>query len=152
MACMDEAKGSAMSVMTVEVNDTILNHLLAQVQTLDEMILTQNGEPVARLLPVGVDNRSNPSLMPYRTDLVEQDIAMTREIAAYETQHAALLAAYENQYVALYQGQVVDHDVEKRALRSRLDQLYPDTTILVRKVEGALPKPIYVRSPRLEKN
>lgn len=141
-----------MSVMTVEVSDTILNHLLAQVQTLDEMILTQNGEPVARLLPVGVDNRSKPSLMPYRTDLVEQDIAMTREIAAYETQHAALLAAYENQYVALYQGQVVDHDVEKRALRSRLDQMYPDTTILVRKVEAALPKPIYVRSPRLEKN
>lgn len=141
-----------MSVITVEVNDPMLNRLLTQVQTLDEMILTHNGEPVARLLPVTPVNRSKPPLLPYPTDLVDQDMAMAREIAAYEAQHAALLAAYENQYVALYQGQVVDHDVEKRALRLRLDQTYPDTTILVRKVEQMLPKAIYIRSPRLEKN
>lgn len=141
-----------MSVMTVEVNDPTLNHLLVQVQTLDEMILTHNGEPVARLLPVTQGNLSKRALTPTATDLVDQDMVMAREIAAYEAQHTTLIAAYENQYIALHQGQVVDHDVDKRILRTRLDQMYPDTTILVRKVERMLPQPIYIRSPRLEKS
>ena len=152
VADVAEGKGGTMSVMTVEVNDTNLTRLLDQVQKLDEMILTQNGEPVARLLPVTPGNHVKPPLAPFASELADQDMAMAREIAAYEAHHAALIAAYENQYVALYQGQVVDHDRDKQALRLRLDQKYPDTTILVRKVEPTLPKPIYIRSPRLEKN
>ena len=77
---------------------------------------------------------------------------MEREIAAYEAMHAELWQKYSNQYVAIYQGQVVDHDVDIMALVKRKRQQYTDKVVLIRQVLPELPKPLMFRSPRFVRN
>lgn len=146
-----------MSAITIEVANVDLPHLLAQVQRVDELILTQNGKPVARLLPVAAQKRQPLNTVGKLTAGVpdfqtsQSGDAMEQEIAAFERYHAALLRQYLHQYVAIYQGQVIDHDADQLRLLTRIDRQYPATPILIRKVEPNLPQPLRVRSPRLRK-
>jgi hypothetical protein len=64
--------------------------------------------------------------------------AMLREEAAFDAMKPDLLAKYLNEYVAVYQGQVVDHDNDELVLLERLDQQYPTQVVLLRQV---LPHP-----------
>lgn len=75
--------------------------------------------------------------------------AMLREQAAYRTMHSDLLEKYEGQFVAVYQGQVIDHDANDLELSERVRLKLPSEVVLVRQV---LPQPeriLYFRSPRL---
>ncbi|MGB0388282.1 MAG: DUF5678 domain-containing protein [Ardenticatenaceae bacterium] len=78
--------------------------------------------------------------------------AMLREQAAFDAMQPDLLTKYLNQYVAVYQGQVVDHDKDESVLVERIDQQYPDQVVLLRQVLPHPPKPLYFRSPRLMRN
>ncbi len=75
---------------------------------------------------------------------------MQQEINAYQAMHDELQLKYLNQYVAIHQGEVIDHDVDELALYLRLDQKYPDVTILLRQVKPQIEEIITVRSPRFE--
>ncbi len=80
-----------------------------------------------------------------------QRLAMKTEIAAYEAMHAELVNVYLGQYVAIYQGQVIDHDFDPVALHQRLAAQYAGKVVLSRKVqEDAIPV-LQMRSPRLER-
>ncbi len=69
-----------------------------------------------------------------------------------EAMHPELMAHYAGQYVAIYQGQLIDHDQDEIALLSRLDDQYPDEVVLMKKVRP-LPEPeLRHRSPRLVRN
>lgn len=146
-----------MAAITIEVADTELQRLIAQMQRVDELILTQNGKPVARLLPVGkkrapasrTSKLAVTNAPQFRVSQAGDGIEL--EVAAYESQHATLLTQYPGQYIAIYQGKVIDHDPDQLNLLTRIDQQYPSTTVLIRKVERTLPKPLRVRSPRLQK-
>lgn len=70
--------------------------------------------------------------------------APERERAAYLALHPMLLANYQGEYVAIYQGELLDHDKEQLALVNRLDQTHPDQFVLVRQV-AANPEPEYRR-------
>jgi hypothetical protein len=72
---------------------------------------------------------------------------MRREVAAFEALHATLWQQYPHQYVAIYQGAVLDHDVNELALVERLDEQYPGLVILVRQVLPDLPQTLRFRSP-----
>ena len=89
----------------------------------------------------GVDLANDPqtSEMP---DPIE------REIAAFRQLHASLLKRYRGDYVAIYQGQLVDHDSDKVALLERIDAAYPDEFVLMRPVQEQLEREFYFRSPR----
>jgi hypothetical protein len=43
---------------------------------------------------------------------------------AFRAMHAGLRAAYSDQYVAVYRGQVVDHDPDQLALFRRVEERY----------------------------
>ena len=76
--------------------------------------------------------------------------AIHREAQAFRSQHAELLVKYPDRYVAMYQGGVVDDDLDQMALLARVEDRYPDLPVLIAQV---LPDPeeIYVvRSPRWE--
>ncbi len=60
---------------------------------------------------------------------------MLREIEAFRNLHPQLIRQYPGEYVAVYQGQVVDHDSDPVALLKRINQKYPDKVVLRRKVE-----------------
>lgn len=82
----------------------------------------------------------------------ENRAAMLREEAAFDAMKPDLLAKYFNQYVAVYQGQVVDHDKDELVLVERIDQQYPEQVVLLRQVLPHPPKPLYFRSPRFVRN
>lgn len=78
------------------------------------------------------------------------DEAVEREKAAFLAQHPTLLAQYLGEEVAIYQGQVVDHDQDGVALSTRIYKRFPDEFVLISPV---LPQPMeewVIRSPRFE--
>ena len=140
-----------MSIATVvDVSTTNLNQLLAQVKKLDEIILVRNGLPLARVLPYQQADtfpHDDPtvSTQPYEGD------AMSQEIAAFTSQHAVLIQHYLHQHVAIFHGQVVDHDTDSSALLQRINANFPEEIVLIRQVRQQLPLPLHIRSPRLIK-
>jgi len=73
-----------------------------------------------------------------------------REEEAFHAAHAELLAMYPGQYVAVYRGQVIDHDPDQLALFRRIEQHYADTPVLIRQITPE-PQETYVfRSPQVD--
>ncbi len=83
--------------------------------------------------------------------IVEQEKAvMDREESAYHKLHPSLLEKYPNQYVAIYGGELVDHDSDQVDLYLRVKSRYPDRFVWIAPVH-AEPEEIYVtRSPRFD--
>ncbi len=77
--------------------------------------------------------------------------AMQKEIAAYKEMHAHLVKKYLGKYVAIYQGELVDHDADPVTLHKRITTKYPEQVILSRKVQKAAEPILHMRSPRLER-
>jgi hypothetical protein len=57
-----------------------------------------------------------------------------REKLAFQQMHPHLLEKYAGQYVAIYEGKLVDHDIDKQALFQRIDTAFPDVFVLIRPV------------------
>ena len=80
----------------------------------------------------------------------EEQQKMQQEIAAFHDLHPELLEHFPGQYVAVYQGQVVDHDSEQLALYLRIRQRYPDEVVLIRQVRSEAEKTWTMRTPKFE--
>ncbi|MCE7987042.1 MAG: hypothetical protein DYG89_38205 [Caldilinea sp. CFX5] len=74
--------------------------------------------------------------------------AMAREDEAYQRLHPALAQQLLGYYVAIYQGQVVDHDLDEDALLERRRRNYAGKVVLVRRVEAEAVRELVLRSPR----
>ena len=75
--------------------------------------------------------------------------AMLREIEAYHRLHPELSKKYKGQHVAIFHGQLVDHDLDAEALLERTMTRFPDQVVLQRKVENTPEIVLRFRSPRL---
>lgn len=78
--------------------------------------------------------------------------AMLREQAAYLAMHSLLLEQYEGKFVAIFQGQVVDHDQDELALVRRINRDYPEEVVMVKQVTEEPDRVLHFRSPRLIHN
>lgn len=58
-----------------------------------------------------------------------------REKDAFRQLHSALLEQYRGKYVAIYNGKLVDHDLNQAALVARIDKKYPNSFVLIRPVK-----------------
>jgi hypothetical protein len=56
------------------------------------------------------------------------------EIEAFSRLHPMLWREYPGEYVAIYSGELVDHDLDRVALLSRIDEKYPNIFVLIRPV------------------
>ncbi len=75
---------------------------------------------------------------------------MQRESEAYRAMHADLLAHYSGEYVAIYQGRLIDHDLNQVKLLKRIEEQYADAPILITPVLEQ-PEEVYdFRSPRVD--
>ncbi len=84
--------------------------------------------------------------------IVSQEEAMAQEEAVYQSMLTELVSQYDGEYVAIFQGQLIDHDADELALLHRLDIQYPDEIVLMKKVRSdALPE-LRFRSPHLIQN
>jgi isopentenyl phosphate kinase len=77
-----------------------------------------------------------------------QRAKMKQEQAAFQAMKAALLQQYAGQYVAVHHGEVVDHDPDQVTLALRINEQYPDTAVLIKKVSPDPDKILHMRSPR----
>lgn len=73
---------------------------------------------------------------------------MMQEVAAYESMHAQLVKQFLGQYVAIYEGKLVDHDVDEESLMIRRRRDYSGKVVLVRQVEQEASQDLVLRSPR----
>ncbi len=94
-------------------------------QKLTEMVL----DIFVEALPF-VEEGENPII-----DLTEPDEAMDREMAAYIALHPQLKKTHLGQYVAVYQGKLIDQDVQLEKLSARVRAAYPQVTIWITRVE-----------------
>ena len=79
----------------------------------------------------------------------DQAKLMAQEEEAYRNMHHRLMISYSGEYVAIYRGELVDHDPDELTLLHRLDKNYPHDVVLMRKVLP-IPEPeLRFRSPRL---
>lgn len=72
-----------------------------------------------------------------------------REIAAFRAMHEELKKTYGGEHVAIYQGQLVDHDSDLEQLHQRIEARYPDVFVLIRPISATPDREFFFRSPRL---
>ncbi len=145
-----------MAIQTVELEHADLRKLLAQ-RTADEILITQAGKPLARVLPI-VEDADERKPLPHGNDapprrpafhVARPGDAMSQEVKAFEAQFEGLKEKYLGKHIAMFQGEVVDFDDDGDALLSRINRRYPDDQVLMRKVKPKLPREIRVRSENL---
>lgn len=83
------------------------------------------------------------------SDWDRQAEQIDREQLAYEAQHAQLREQYEGKYIAMHRSEVIDHDLDRTALRRRVRKQYGNTPILITLVEKEPIQTFWIRSPRL---
>lgn len=97
---------------------------------------------------------------PSRTDdeeTVEQAVTkheaiIAKEQATYERQHPELCVRYAGEYIAMHNGDVVDHDVDRIALRKRIRKSFGNQSVFVTPVLEEPVQVIHVRGLRLQTN
>jgi len=90
------------------------------------------------------------NLQPFPVHENRED--MLREFEAFKMLHPQLVNQFKGQYVAIFKGQMVDHDVDPVALLKRVKEHHPGKTVLQRKVEDNPDPVLWFRSPRLMSN
>jgi hypothetical protein len=86
---------------------------------------------------------------PFVSDLRVQKIEAEQK--QYEAQHSTLLKLYKDQYIAMHEGEVIDHDLDRVVLSRRVRQHYGNTPVFIVQVRNEPRLTIYVRSPRMAK-
>jgi len=82
-------------------------------------------------------------------DQLERE-AIHKETEAYWGMQADLVAHYPDEYVAIYQGQVVDHDPDITHLEQRVAERLGEATVLIAPVTAAPRRDLSTVSFRLE--
>lgn len=111
-------------------------------------------ERIARLREQAVADVLVESIVLTEVERVveEEDSIVAKEEAAFKRLHPMLRENYLGQYVAVYQGEMIDHDPDQVALFLRTKKRYPDEFIWIAPVREE-PEEIYVlRSPRFVEN
>lgn len=82
----------------------------------------------------------------------ERDEALERERQAFIALHPLLLEKYAGEEVAIYQGQLIDHDRDGIALSRRIYAKYPDRFVWIAPVRAQPIEELRFRSPRIEQS
>ena len=82
-------------------------------------------------------------------DVMEQE-TIHDETEAFWAMHEELRKPYAGQYVAVYRGNVVDHDGDVSRLERRMRERFGLLPVLIAPVEPALPRELQWRGGRME--
>ncbi len=80
-----------------------------------------------------------------------REASLLREQEAYVSIHAELKRKYLGQHVAIYNQELVDHDLDAMALVRRIRRRFGNAPVLFCEVEEQTEREYVIRSPRLEK-
>jgi hypothetical protein len=73
------------------------------------------------------------------------------ETKSFEQQRMTLLARYPGEYVAIHSGQVIDHDLDIRALHLRVFAKLAHAPVLLKLVTKHPERELIMRSPHFER-
>lgn len=130
--------------MTQYVNVPLPKKMYRRLKRWAETRQQDLGDAIADYLTDTLPDEGAVIVPPAKTD-PEVD----REKAAYLKLYPTLKKKYAGQYVAIYGGQMVDHDKDYGALFERIDDRYPDSFVWLTRVEDEPISPLVFRSPRL---
>lgn len=82
------------------------------------------------------------------TDADGLEAIVDSEISTFRKLHPTLLQKHKGEFVAIHQNELVDHDTDKSALYQRIQARYPNRFVLLRYVEDAPDRELYMRSTR----
>ncbi len=85
-----------------------------------------------------------------KSDWNKQAEQIEREQRVYERRHRELLPQYRGRYIAMLNGQVIDHDADRLALRRRVRKQHDQTPVFFTLVEDDPVQTIWARSPQIE--
>ena len=105
--------------------------------------------PIAEQENKEISELVNEALRQYLWEAKERKIE--REMEAYRTMHAQLKQRFLGQYVAIHNGELVDHDADRRALSRRVRQKYGSVAVLITPVEERPEREFVMLSPRFER-
>lgn len=129
--------------MTVHVSVPLPESTYRRVKELADLNRQSIAETIAEYL--------TDSLLPIEAvgvPAAEEDAAVEREKEAWIRLHPQLKSLYFGRYVAIYGGELIDHDQSYAAILERVDERYPDDFVWVAKVENEAMGTLYFRSPR----
>jgi hypothetical protein len=127
---------SLLEVMRVSKQFSISDRLLLAKALLDSVVL-------------GEDQEANGQAT-FIEENIREDEAVVREREAFISLHPTLLLQYPNEYVAIYQGQLVDHDPDGLALSLRVHQRFQDEFVWIAPLKAQALEEWVMRSPRFE--
>ena len=115
--------------------------------TVDQATITQL-EQVATAKHTTPQRLAEQALREFLRNEARQQ--MQSEMQAFLVMHADLLVRFPGEFVAIYQGKLIDHDVDQLALYQRTQQRHPNRPVLIKPVQEH-PEEVYsFRSPVLE--
>lgn len=132
--------------MTVEVHVVLPEPTYDLFQRLAQERHQDVAEAIADYLAQNPPSLAEESIKIATAELIDPEIA--REKQAYLQMHKRLWTQYPGQYVAIKNGQLVDHDIDKLALYTRIEQQYSEQFVLVRRVEATPERIITFHSVR----
>lgn len=88
----------------------------------------------------------------YGTSVDHEYLALLEQARAFQEQHSQLISDYEGEYVAIYDGEVIDHDSDRIELSDRIYASQPSQTVLIRYVTTRPERVLNMRSPRISHN
>ncbi len=103
-------------------------------------------KPIAEQEHKDLEDLVNEVLQRYIWQARERKI--DREMEAYRAMHVELKQKFLGRYVAIHDGQVVDHDSDRRALSKRVRREYGNTAVLITPVEDTPEREFLVLTPR----
>ena len=121
--------------VTLDLPDAVYEHM--------KQVATADSRSFAEILSDAIV-QAKPTLYVH-----PQRSAMQNEKAAFLAMHARLLDENEGQYVAMFQGQLIDHDQDVLALAERIERDYSGDVVLITKVVDQADRVLQFRSPRL---
>jgi hypothetical protein len=117
-----------------------------------QYVVNQEGRPTAVQLSLEAWQEIETllqQLIAQPTTADAHDLALQKEMLAFERLHPLLYPQYANQFVAIHQGQLVDADVDVTQLYVRIEEKFPTETVLITPVNEEIVETISFRSPRL---
>ncbi len=106
-------------------------------------------KPIAEREDKKIDELVNEALSRYLWEAKERKI--DHEMEAYRAMHAELKQRFLGEYVAIHDGELVDHDADRRALSRRVRQKYGGAAVLITPVEEKSEREFLMLSPRFER-
>jgi hypothetical protein len=107
--------------------------------------MLQDTTPFDDNTDIHASGRSLPPSVAARWIKIREEAAAWRSLSHRER------AGYGSSYIAVHQGEVVDHDMDRLSLHKRVRARFGDVPVLITPALADNPREFVLRSPRLER-